>query len=525
MKIEKIHISDFKFFDTNRTIDVGKKHLLIYGENGSGKSSIYWALYTLLDSAIKDNRAQIEKYFNKRNQDVLLNVYARNNRNAKIQIELENGDTYEVNPTTFDILENPVINTKAQEINLASDFINYRMLYRFHDLKHSKTFDVFDFFLQEVLMYLTVPVLANKRADKIWKQLTEGPEKGYDLNGDNVYPIAADLSVANPAMQDLQKKYKDYQKDLKKFNSWFKQLLKTVETEANSILQTELLQPFRIKLNYKKAVSQITRDTFNLQKPQILIGIPEWNGLRNKIKKPHSFLNEARLTALAFSIRLGILKSRLSVADLRLLTMDDLLISLDMGNRDKVQDIVIKRLTNDFQLILLTHDYHFYEFTKDKIEKHNRDLQQSGQPIIEWEKIEMYEFKEGAKLVPYITKAKTNLQKAKKYYYQKEKDLAASANYMRKAMEKFCSQYLPVAAQYNVNYVKLDLANLIQKTPAEALVKGHPTAIFNQLDSFRMTLFNPGSHYNLNNPPLFSPELERAIQTLESLETLTGIAL
>lgn len=127
MKIEKIHISDFKFFDTNRTIDVGKKHLLIYGENGSGKSSIYWALYTLLDSAIKDNRAQIEKYFNKRDKDVLLNVYARNNRNAKIQIELENGDIYEVNPTTFDILENNAINTKAQAINLASDFINYRM--------------------------------------------------------------------------------------------------------------------------------------------------------------------------------------------------------------------------------------------------------------------------------------------------------------------------------------------------------------------------------------------------------------
>lgn len=525
MKIERIHISDFKFFDTNRVIDVGRKHLLIYGENGSGKSSVYWALYTLLDSAIKDDRTQIEKYFNKRNQDVLLNVYARSNRNAKIRVELENGDTYEVNPTTFDILENDAVNARAQAINLASDFINYRMLYRFHDLKHSKVFDVFDFFLQEVLMYLTVPVLANRRADKVWKRLNAGPEKGFDLNGNNVFPIAADLSVANPALQDLQKKYKDFQKELKKFNSWFKQLLETVETEANSILQTDLSQSFRIELVYKKAVPQITRDNFTLQKPQIIINIPEWNGLTNKIKKPHTFLNEARLTALAFSIRLGILKSRLSVADLRLLTMDDLLISLDMGNRDKILDIVIKRLTEDYQLILLTHDYHFYEFTKDKIEKHNRDLQLLAQPIIEWEKIEMYEFKDGAKLVPHITKAKTNLEKAKKYYYQKEKDLAASANYMRKAMEKFCEQYLPKAQQYNVNYVKLDLANLIQKTPAEAIVKGHPPAIFNQLDSFRMTLFNPGSHYNLNNPPLFSPELERAIQTLNSLQTLTGIIL
>ncbi|MBK7039657.1 MAG: AAA family ATPase [Bacteroidetes bacterium] len=65
-KISKIHISNFKFFDKNRVIDLeGKDHLLLYGENGSGKSSIYWALYTLLDSSIKDNQGQIEKYFKK----------------------------------------------------------------------------------------------------------------------------------------------------------------------------------------------------------------------------------------------------------------------------------------------------------------------------------------------------------------------------------------------------------------------------------------------------------------------------
>jgi energy-coupling factor transporter ATP-binding protein EcfA2 len=525
MKIEKIHISDFKFFDTNRTINVGTKHLLVYGENGSGKSSIYWALYTLLDSAIKDNRAQIEKYFNKRNPDVLLNVYARNNRNAKIKIELENGDIYEVNPTTFDILENNAINIKAQEINLASDFINYRMLYRFHDLKHSKTFDVFDFFLQEVLMYLTVPVLANKRADKIWKKLNEGPEKGYDLNGDNIFPIADDLSVANPAMQDLQKKYKDYRNELYKFNTWFKQLIESVETEANSILQTELSQPFRIKLTYKKAVSQVTRTTFNLQNPQIIIGIPEWNGLRNKIKKPHSFLNEARLTALAFSIRLGILKSRLSVADLRLLTMDDLLISLDMGNRDKVQDIVIKRLSSDFQLIILTHDYIFFEFTKDKIDKHNKVLKAANQPELKWQYLEMYEHEDNGQLKPWITESKTAFDKAKKYQKQLDLDLPASANYLRKACEEFCEKYLPPASQFDGTGKKLNLNNLLAKLPAESVVKGHPLPLFQKLDSYRQTIFNPQSHYNLNNPPLYRSEIKDVIKSLEDLMVLTGINL
>ena len=35
----------------------------ISGENGSGKSSIYWALYTLFQAAIKDTITDFQKYF------------------------------------------------------------------------------------------------------------------------------------------------------------------------------------------------------------------------------------------------------------------------------------------------------------------------------------------------------------------------------------------------------------------------------------------------------------------------------
>ncbi|MBK7447811.1 MAG: hypothetical protein IPJ45_17665 [Ignavibacteria bacterium] len=83
-------------------------------------------------------------------------------------------------------------------------------------------------------------------------------------------------------------------------------------------------------------------------------------------------LNEAKL-AIGLAIRLGILKQRLGAADLKTLIMDDLLISLDMSYRDKVLDIIIEKLAVDYQLILLTHDYNFFEFTKDKIAKHNRN--------------------------------------------------------------------------------------------------------------------------------------------------------
>ena len=54
-RIKSIHIHNFKFFDEQKAIELGDtgKHLLLYGENGSGKSSVYWALYTLFECAVK----------------------------------------------------------------------------------------------------------------------------------------------------------------------------------------------------------------------------------------------------------------------------------------------------------------------------------------------------------------------------------------------------------------------------------------------------------------------------------------
>jgi DNA repair exonuclease SbcCD ATPase subunit len=40
-KIKEITLHNFKFFYGNRNLDFERKNILLYGENGSGKSSIY----------------------------------------------------------------------------------------------------------------------------------------------------------------------------------------------------------------------------------------------------------------------------------------------------------------------------------------------------------------------------------------------------------------------------------------------------------------------------------------------------
>jgi DNA repair exonuclease SbcCD ATPase subunit len=62
-RIDKIVLHNFKFFYGEKEIRFDRKHVLIYGENGSGKSAIYWALYTFFQSVFKTDPRQVQKYF------------------------------------------------------------------------------------------------------------------------------------------------------------------------------------------------------------------------------------------------------------------------------------------------------------------------------------------------------------------------------------------------------------------------------------------------------------------------------
>lgn len=62
-KIKKIVLKNFKFFYGTKEIRFDRKHVLIYGENGSGKSSVYWALYTFFQSVFKTDPRQFKSIF------------------------------------------------------------------------------------------------------------------------------------------------------------------------------------------------------------------------------------------------------------------------------------------------------------------------------------------------------------------------------------------------------------------------------------------------------------------------------
>lgn len=70
-KINEITINGFKAFPSMYKLELGGKHLLMYGENGSGKSSIYYALHCLFNSYRKPDMGK--KYFDIDNPQNLIN--------------------------------------------------------------------------------------------------------------------------------------------------------------------------------------------------------------------------------------------------------------------------------------------------------------------------------------------------------------------------------------------------------------------------------------------------------------------
>ena len=83
MKIIQIRINNYRAFYGTHTINLAEngKNLLIYGENGSGKSSLYKALKTILknDSSIERNM------FSAESEPVSISLEVREPVNEKVR--------------------------------------------------------------------------------------------------------------------------------------------------------------------------------------------------------------------------------------------------------------------------------------------------------------------------------------------------------------------------------------------------------------------------------------------------------
>ncbi len=525
-RIKSIHIHNFKFFDEQPAIELGEtgKHLLLYGENGSGKSSVYWALYTLFECAVKtDVKNEIKKYFKHADihNESLINIHSNKiteadgteHYNSFIKVSTTDNPAidYEVS------LLNTAIsgNLDAEEVNKASDFINYKVLYSFQNFWNGKPMDLAQIFEGYVLPYVRFTEFSLWRegtlqprtsAIEMWEEIQTGPGEFTKPNG-NVIQVYKN-----------SKENKQFERFAEHFDERFNDLIDFINANAPDMLQ-KLGYDIDFELKYHKHTHRKGDTRYFFEPFKIDLKITKYLGEVVNIYRPQSFLNEAKITAIAIAIRLTILKKRINEEApdvLKFIVFDDVMISLDMNNRDKLIDFLldpVNKFTQDYQLLFLTHDRNLFDFVAFKIKK----LDDPSNWIFK----EMYAGKRPTTNNEYPIIIDSELEfidKAKKYF--DAKDYTASAIYIRKELEKVVHERLPDELKYKANGTYLSLQTLWGNMVSRyvALQKPITEDIKRTFDETKLMVLNPQAHFQHLSMPIYKVELEKAFQLISDLK-------
>jgi len=529
MRLHELHINNFKFFpkqDPNSPLlKIDGKNLLIYGENGSGKSTIYWALYTLLESAFKKNEFEVEKYFKKNGDFGLVNIHATKTSPPYIKAILKdnNGNNpkeYEVNPNLHQIVAN-MRDSSIRESGMASDFLNYRVIFRLHHIKHSKENNLFGWFEDEIFPYILIEIISRTESvEDFYKTLKNGPKKvkAFEEIDKMIYPNASMREHPQEAVRKDYVIYQRYIKSVKNWNTKIEKYLKTITKRANEILKDDFKQNFDFLLKFTGANHEITAEKFEWKEPFIELQVPKYEGKKNVVKRAHSFLNEAKWSAIGLAIRFAIIEdwtNRPNTAELKALIIDDMLLSLDMCNRDIVLNLLLDRYVNNYQLILMTHDRSFYEFAKRKIAIKGISK--------DWLNLEMFEDSLAKFPQPYFKPLNTSLQTAKDYLNQH--DYPACGIYLRRRTEELLTSLLPLKFRKEPSrddpniLVDKTLNGLILELENYCTIEDIDYAGLKEIKIYKDALLNPLAHNDID-APFYRSELKSIIEVIERLEKI-----
>jgi hypothetical protein len=519
-KITHLSFNNYRaFWGADNSIKIDGKNLLVYGENGSGKSSLYQGLkdfFTASDVTWTPDPSPIH-------------LKAENNEYT-VRVVFD-GD--EENPIIFD--GQTVENAITQQTFLLNSFLSYKELLRTHFLERNEIF-----------------------AEKFFELLTETLLKEHEIGGTTIGKALEDLQnklveaseAAKPeAKVELLRKLRETNPDADEDD------LEEIDTKAEkanfkSLFDeklAEIINPLNRLLSYFNQGVTVKFDnvqlSFDEQRKKLKGAISlDVNYIEIEHINHLKILNEARLSALAISIYLAALITNPIVqkANYKILFLDDVFIGLDTSNRLPLLDILqtfrvekpsrdengeeifdeagnrkIKKVAffKDFQIFITTYDRYWFDLAK----KNLNDT---------WIWAEMYvgeERKDGKKLFekPVILQDQLEpLEKAIRFF--EAFDYYSAGNYLRKALEKELENLIDKTYQIEAK----DLEGMISKLfsyyedcDCKNLI---PQKLRAELKMFKDSVLNPSSHYDLKSP-MYRAEIETTIKMIKELQKLPKI--
>jgi energy-coupling factor transporter ATP-binding protein EcfA2 len=484
VRIQAISLTNFRAFpgpDPAR-FELAGKNLLLYGENGAGKSSLFHALTNFFSKA----PPKLQQHNNVFSGLTVVD--------CKVAIELV-GDpkavewTANYHPCVYD-MKRPVESfadwflagsePRISDAALRAACIDYKSLLNTNFRHGNGEVNLFDISIDHLLRdYPVSHAGRTSTIGQLWQSVLRAkPRKDTSAAVAKVNQACVDFNTAfQPALQVLLPKINELLQAL----GWPEVVLSALRSPG---------------LTYRTARLKLDR-------------VIEGQTLAPKITfKSHSpanhqnFLNEARLSALALAIYFaGRLVSTPTTTPnaLKLLVLDDVLIGLDHSNRLPVLD-VLTDLFGGWQVVLLTHDKGWFNLARQRLS--------DG----EWTCYEIYEGDPTASApIPIVRKTDKRPARA---LLAKGRELLllgyveAAANYTRQAFEtglRGACEFQKVEMRYTADpnaHKAQDFLDALTKAPTPAkVVHADWTACLQRIEMFKTVVMNPYSHPGAPNIP------------------------
>lgn len=505
IRITKISFSNYRAFfnDVDKEEDYiielqEGQNLLIYGENGSGKSSIFKGIKEFLYSAdssidITENiftngklglpPAELKITFSEKEENGSLNVKEELIWNKDGATTSGNTALIESNKAFLsykDILntyfldgENP-----SENPNLFNLFVEILL----SKVSDSSTGETFEDNLNEIEE--SVKTFEDAVAETMSEPDSEEPDK-----------TLGDTKGEEQIREDIREGILD---KIRIFNDSVRFTIGETINEINYYLNEYFKCNIEISLveNYEF----VTLNENNLLRKSLVFDYKYFNNDINDYAYS-AILNEARLSALAICIYLAVVKQN-SYPDFKILFLDDIFIGLDNSNRKPLLDILLKDF-KEFQIFITTYDRYWYELAKAYAK--------------EWKCIEMYVGYNDKYNIEYPVIFHENLDvfsKALKYF--EAHDYYSAGNNLRKALEKHIEELVPRTYLILENDLDGYFNQLLKYYTDCNCSEVIDSSLKEDLYIFKDILLNPASHNDLKSP-IYKSEVHRAIEIVRKV--------
>lgn len=477
-RITKIFIENYKAYLSRHVIDLPNGcNLLVYGENGSGKSSFVKAVMHYLSSSVKKDLSYQHNYYMLDKPGTIQISFADYDEVShtivpETEVLYKSSSDKENSDNDIDFIKDAAVTTGSL------DYLSLLQVFLVGDNKDK----FFDFVVVNLLGdFISVFTGATNTFYKRWSQLQ-------------------DILLVKSKTRNM-KIHKKGLADLLIFESDLRSTLEKVFADVNSMLRT-YFPHFGLEVQFELAHMTVTygkgRANWHINKGFTLKVTKDGTAIDNY----KMVLNEARLSAISICLYLASNKL-IPKNELKLLLLDDIFIGIDSSNR-----LPFLRLLSDYfasyQIILLTYDRNWYNLARTYL---------TGNVSQEWITKEIYNSEtvvDGqAYFDPLVINGETPYEKASSYLYSRDHpDYPASANYYRKFIEKLYASYIPESYMkdddaeqiepYKLTQITHRLFRLLSNMPHYIVDLYNLLQAVNFIRTMLSPLIHPLSHYSDN---------------------------